>query len=652
MGSYERRKRFLKTSRRLRIPTSIALMLVLLGLMLPFQQSANAANPQLVSGWSIGVRGVDTGIANPPLYSVSCPASSECLALGSTANEQNSLFVSSDGGATWFDTVRPATPAGATGVALNTITCTSAISCFIVANTATLIPGAESAFIYFGYPGHWTQAALPADIANSTLERVNCVDSRHCWVPSDSAAGAALGVTTDGGATWTSHRLSNSVSTLLAVFFTDLNHGVAVGPSGTLLRTDNGGSTWALASSPIATDFIDVSCPNASRCWAVGTTTASGAAAIATTADGGVTWTTQQAPPQVSLNALTCVKTRRAGETACWAVGSSNTGNGAVVVNTTDAGAHWLSQLMPNAVAGAGAALTSVSCTDVSHCAAVGWDSTHTGAFLSSTDGGAPLPGGPIEITDPGKSGKCSNVAVITARGTNEGGRKDPHANSVGTAAYKLASRLPNGTTFKVMPLDYPATLQGFFGSISEGIRVLANLISVQINQCVTQQIVLIGHSQGSAVIEQYLSKYAGQGVPGSGGVVSDWITHVTLFGDPMRVPSESIDRSVMPTPWPGFIGPLPGDVQRFTSEPGFMAAVGMTENLPPAFTTSVNGLTRAISWCNIGDWVCDVPGALGSETFNPLAFHNYGGDYVQNPAADAAATHVINALPAFSLKG
>lgn len=364
-------------------------MLVLLGLMLPFQRSANAANPQPVSGWSIGVRGVDTGIANPPLYSVSCPALSECLALGYTANEQNSLFLSSDGGATWFNTLGPGTPIGTTGVALNSITCAGIISCFIVANTATLNPGAESAFVYFGHPGHWTQAALPTDIANSTLERINCVDSLHCWVPSNSAAGPAVGVTTDGGATWTSHRLSSSVSTLSAVSFTDLNHGVAVGPSGTLLRTDNGGSTWAAATSPVATDFIDVSCPSASRCWAVGTTTASASAAIVTTLDGGATWTTQQAPPQVGLIALSCVKTRRASETACWAVGYSNTGNGAVVANTTDAGAHWLSQPMPNAIGGAGAALTSVSCTDISHCAAVGWDSTHTGAFLWTTNGGA-----------------------------------------------------------------------------------------------------------------------------------------------------------------------------------------------------------------------------------------------------------------------
>ena len=49
--------------------------------------------------------------------------------------------------------------------------------------------------------------------------------------------------TTNGGESWV-EQTSGTTSDLFAVFFTDANNGTAVGYGGTILRTTNGGATF------------------------------------------------------------------------------------------------------------------------------------------------------------------------------------------------------------------------------------------------------------------------------------------------------------------------------------------------------------------------------------------------------------------------
>ena len=74
-----------------------------------------------------------------------------------------------------------------------------------------------------------------------------------CVSYTDTNTGTAVGQsgtilrTTDGGATWTV-QLSGTMNALSDVLFTDANRGMAVGANGTILRTTNGGATWTIPS--------------------------------------------------------------------------------------------------------------------------------------------------------------------------------------------------------------------------------------------------------------------------------------------------------------------------------------------------------------------------------------------------------------------
>ncbi|MBN3744283.1 glycosyl hydrolase [Burkholderia sp. Se-20373] len=77
---------------------------------------------------------------------------------------------------------------------------------------------------------------------SSTLTSVSFIDARTGW-----AVGhwGAILKTTDGGETWAVQRLVTSEDRpLFGVHFIDANHGVAVGLWSLILVTDDGGKTW------------------------------------------------------------------------------------------------------------------------------------------------------------------------------------------------------------------------------------------------------------------------------------------------------------------------------------------------------------------------------------------------------------------------
>ena len=60
------------------------------------------------------------------------------------------------------------------------------------------------------------------------------------WLYNEPSSGGAILRTTDGGTTWTP-QTSGTASLLLGVSFTDSDNGTAVGVTGIILRTTNGG---------------------------------------------------------------------------------------------------------------------------------------------------------------------------------------------------------------------------------------------------------------------------------------------------------------------------------------------------------------------------------------------------------------------------
>ena len=84
--------------------------------------------------------------------------------------------------------------------------------------------------------------------------------------------------------TW-SPQASGTGSNLAGVSFVNVDRGWAVGDSGTILATGNGGATWSAQASGTANNLAGVSFVEASHGWAVGA-----GGTILATGDGGATW--------------------------------------------------------------------------------------------------------------------------------------------------------------------------------------------------------------------------------------------------------------------------------------------------------------------------------------------------------------------------
>jgi large repetitive protein len=339
---------------------------------------------------------------------ISCPTSSECVAVGMSAPQGlGAEAISEDGGNTWQDVPLP------TGTPwLKGVSCATASDCVAVGygNTAgTILSSTDGGF-------DWTTEAIPAAV--TYLQSVTCSDSSNCVAVggTSSASGIAL-TSTDGGTTWVESSLSQTVPELETVTC-DGSDCVAGGfPLATSLVSTDGGVTWTAtpfsqgvspATSITCTDVLDcvtapyldqitpgaitpslnegaasaVSCPTTTDCVGIGYD-----AEVST--DGGATWTDQStAPLTAGLGALSC-----ATVSDCVAVGgiAGPDGPEAVMTSTSDGGVTWNSETPPSDLAD----LTAVSCTTVSDCVAVGFSIDNpSGATvdearsIETTDGG------------------------------------------------------------------------------------------------------------------------------------------------------------------------------------------------------------------------------------------------------------------------
>ncbi|MCK9408120.1 MAG: YCF48-related protein [Bacteroidetes bacterium] len=106
----------------------------------------------------------------------------------------------------------------------------------------------------------------------------------------NSSIGTAVGYsgtirrTTDGGVTW-STQTSGTLTDFLGVHFIDVNTGWVVGGSGKIFSTTDGGATWSSQTSGLSTTIEDVFFTDASNGYAVGRD-----GKFLKTTDGGSTW--------------------------------------------------------------------------------------------------------------------------------------------------------------------------------------------------------------------------------------------------------------------------------------------------------------------------------------------------------------------------
>jgi len=170
--------------------------------------------------------------------------------------------------------------------------------------------------------------------------------------------------TEDGGDTW-ERQISGTDLPLWRSSFVSPDTGWVVGAAGILLKTTNGGSDWmplnpGSMASLYGVDFLD-----ADLGWIAGV-----AGNIKKTTDGGLTWTVQSSGSTQLLYDIDFVDALNG-----WVVGSLGT-----ILHTSDGGETWRSQL-----GGEDSRLYDVHFVD-SH---VGWIVGSTGTILHTVDGGA-----------------------------------------------------------------------------------------------------------------------------------------------------------------------------------------------------------------------------------------------------------------------
>lgn len=162
--------------------------------------------------------------------------------------------------------------------------------------TAGLLGSLIAVHVFAQEPGVGALAEVKLNVAVAPRQ----TDVEKCMVLGAARAGdriVAVGehglimLSDDGGKHFRQARSVPADSTLTSVVFVDQKRGWAAGHWGVILKTDDGGETWALQRSDTSVDqpLFSISFRDAEHGWAVGLWSI-----ILKTDDGGRTWSTQK----------------------------------------------------------------------------------------------------------------------------------------------------------------------------------------------------------------------------------------------------------------------------------------------------------------------------------------------------------------------
>ena len=261
------------------------------------------------------------GGSTPQLSAVSCPTATECLAVGSNGASlpgSGVVVSTTDAGATWS---AASTPQNA--LMVSSVTCASAEDCTAVVSDGTATWSAHSA----DFGQSWTQEGnLPQLFVPGNdltcMAGGTCVDAGY--VPTTNGHGeGAVAVSADGGQTWALATVPQGVGVLQSTACLSASICLAAGTTGTtvsdivpaageLLRSTDGGHTWASSTGAVPVDNVyGVACPSATQCAMVGTkwagSPAVGTGAVAQSIDGGSTFqSSATAYIPITLTAVAC----------------------------------------------------------------------------------------------------------------------------------------------------------------------------------------------------------------------------------------------------------------------------------------------------------------------------------------------------------
>lgn len=211
------------------------------------------------------------------VLSVSCPTASHCVAVGVSDADTSVIAVSTDGGSTW-SLANLTAFASAPGWA-QAITCPSALVCYVAGGDQVPYVPMMAESVDGGTDWTLLDHELPGGSYN--LDAISCPSALSCVAAGQTAAEGPATVifTTDGGSNWVASS-SSVLDGLAGIFALSCPSGTtvcfagaaAIGAGGPAVATSSdGGATWSTLSLPYGTGWISsITCPDAQTCWAAG----------------------------------------------------------------------------------------------------------------------------------------------------------------------------------------------------------------------------------------------------------------------------------------------------------------------------------------------------------------------------------------------
>jgi hypothetical protein len=336
------------------------------------------------STWTIQVTPLPAGAAHGTLGAVSCPSKASCTAVGTYTDPGHGARQLAEhwNGSSWAIIPGGRRPAGATGIRLTAISCTSAASCTAVGSydnaSKTQVPLAE----------HWNGSGWairatpsPSGFTGSALSAVSCTSDTSCTAAgvSYSSSGTQQPLAEHWhGTSWTIQATQHG-STFTAVSCASAASCTAVGYYFPALQAAPlaehwDGSGWTVQAIPSPsheTSFLAaVSCASPGSCTAVGYYYDDASGAVLALAEhwDGSSWIIQAIPPQTPASYLYGVSC--ATSASCTAVGAGPQGAYAEHWN----GSTWRAQ--QTAQPTTNKRLAAISCATSATCTAVGETTT------------------------------------------------------------------------------------------------------------------------------------------------------------------------------------------------------------------------------------------------------------------------------------
>lgn len=278
------------------------------------------------------------------LSTISCPTSTTCYATGWAGSVATVLSGTvSSSGVTWHkDTLV------ATTERITSLSCWTKTACYAIGTKKTGT-GTVSELLSLTTSTKWTADTLPTTTTYkpSSLAQVACPATRTCYAVGTrkaSAYGLEISLTTTTTKKWVKDTMSTSTVTSLShlacpsstVCYATGTRTTSSHTYGAIISR-SAATTWTLDTPKTEATITTITCPSASACAVLATTTS---APVVLWGTGGASFSAESVPSTTyALTGLACASTSH-----CYAIGTKTTSAGALVLSGSSS--SWVSDTL------------------------------------------------------------------------------------------------------------------------------------------------------------------------------------------------------------------------------------------------------------------------------------------------------------------